>query len=111
VVVAEEVEEAVEEQDGDLLFDGVAEGIGLIEGAGDADGHFAKAAGRVRGGKTEDVGGGVLAEEVAIQLAQVPVGGQQGGEGGAAGDFDLEAEGKIAEPGPVKPGHPGLEQK
>jgi hypothetical protein len=111
MVVAEEVEEAVEEEDGDLLFDGVAGSGGLFEGAGDADGHFAEGAGGVRSGETEDVGGSVFAEEIAIQLAKVAVGGQQGGEGCAGGDFGLEAKGEIAEPGPVEPGGPGLKEK
>jgi hypothetical protein len=84
MVVAEEVEEAVEHEDGDFGFGVVAEVAGLGGGAVDGDGEVAEVAGGIRGWEGEDVGGLVEPAEVAVEAAEIVVGGDEDAEGAAA---------------------------
>ena len=90
MVVAHQVKHAVQHQDADFLLDGVAEFARLRAGAASGDGDVAEEraarAGRL-GREREDVGGVVLAAEVAVQAAQFGVAGDQHVEGAALGDF------------------------
>jgi hypothetical protein len=86
VVEAGEVKQAVEEEDADLVAEGVAEGVGLADGGVEGDGEVAGVVrGELgRGGEAEDVGGLVFAAEGAVEAAELGVGGEE--------DFDLAGE-------------------
>lgn len=97
VVVAEEVEEAVEEEDAEFGRGVVAVGGGLGGGAVPGNSYVAQWALGLAGGKREDVGGVVLAEEVAVHALEAGVGGNEAAEGAAEGDFIAEGAGKGLE--------------
>ena len=99
MVVAEEVEEAVEDQDFDFGRDVVAETGGLFEGAISGDGHFAELG---FAGEAEDVGGVVVLEEGEVEALEFVIVGDENGEGLAGGDFGGEAGDKGAEAGLVE---------
>jgi hypothetical protein len=91
VVEAGEVKQAVEEEDADLVAEGVAEGVGLADGGVEGDGEVAGVVrGELgRGGEAEDVGGLVFAAERFVETTECGVVGEQ--------DLDLasEADGKA----------------
>ena len=73
VIVSQQVEDAMEHEDGNFLFDGVSEFASLRAGAAERDGEVAEAGtGR---GKGEDVRRVVFLAEVAIEAAQFGIAG------------------------------------
>jgi hypothetical protein len=86
VVEAGEVKQAVEEEDADLVAEGVAEGLGLAGGGVERDGEIAGMVGGdlERSGEAEDVGGFVFAAEGAVETTEFGVGGEE--------NFDLAGE-------------------
>ena len=99
VVVAEEVEETVEDQDLDFGGDIVAEGGGLFEGAVGGDGDFAEIG---FAGEAEDIGGVIVLEEGEVEPLEFAIVGDENGEGLTGGDFvgkdgDKSAEARLVE--------------
>jgi hypothetical protein len=79
VVLAGEVEEAVEEEDANFVAQGVAVGGGLAGSSFERDGEVTgvfDGEGRRRG-EAEDVGGFVFATEALVELAQGRVAGKE----------------------------------
>lgn len=74
MVHAKEMECAMEHENHDLLFDGVAELGGLLAGALEGDGEF------VGTGEGKDVGGGILTAELEVEAAEFGIAGEQAGE-------------------------------
>ena len=89
MVFAAEMEEAVEEEDFDLDFEGVVEGSGLAGGGVEGDGEVAGVlGGDFEGrGEAEDVGGLIFAAVGAVEALELGVGGEEDV------DFALEADG------------------
>jgi len=100
VIHAQQVEETVQHQDADFVFERVAEGGGLRAGAGGGDRDFAERAlearpGGLSHGERKDVGGIVLAQEVAVQAAECGIAGDKTGETGTLSDFAAQSSGEA----------------
>ena len=93
VVVAGEVEQAVENQHLDLGGEGMALFEGLTERGGDRDGQVAGDffGANAIGGEGKHVGGLVFTAELAVEAADGEVGGE------LHGDFALEADGGLGQ--------------
>jgi len=89
VVVAGEVEQAVEDEDLQFAGEGVALIGGLAAGGFNADGEVAGQlfCANAFGGERENVGGFVFAAELAVEFADGGIGGEEDG------DFAAEADG------------------
>ena len=88
MIVAEEVEDAVDDEEGYFVLDGATGFVGLTEGLGEADDNVAEVRGFV-GGRGED-GVGSVRGGLGIVVA-LPWTGVGGGEGEDVGDFVVAA--------------------
>ena len=92
VVEAGEVQEAVEEENAEFGFEGVAVFGGLAGGGVEGDSEVAgvlvglREAGDGVGGEAEDVGGFVFVTEGAVEAFKLGVGCEQDGDGAGEGD-------------------------
>jgi hypothetical protein len=94
------VEETVQHQDADFVFERVAEGGGLGAGAGGGDGDFAERGLEDRPGglsywERKDVGGVVFAQEVAVEAAEGGVAGDHTAEAGTVRDLAAQGSGEA----------------
>jgi hypothetical protein len=103
MVVAGQVEKAVKNQHSKLCGQRVAAGGGLLAGGGDADGQVARRALRsfqprkLDRREREHIGGLVLAAELAVEAADILVGGEQDGDLAAEANSGLRQGKKAAE--------------
>jgi hypothetical protein len=86
MIHAGQVQNSVQHQNPEFIFNGVAELGGLLRGAVERDGEFSRLT--VRGRKREHIGGMILAPKLAIEFAKLPVVRDQARYGApAAGDL------------------------
>ena len=97
MIVAEQVQKAVEHEDTHFGLNRVSKGGRLFAGAFQRDGEVAE---RSRGGagrEAQDIGGVVVTKEVAIQAAESGVRGEETSEGTALRNLPLEGLGELAQ--------------
>jgi hypothetical protein len=95
VVHSHQVQGSVEHQHLQFVVEFVAVVGCLGGGTVYGDGQFADPVGFV-GGKAEHVGGLIVGEEIAVQLLELGIVGEQAIEGPATGDFQAEGLGEFA---------------
>ena len=108
VVETGEMEEAVKQEDAELVGEGVAVFGGLAGGGVEGDGEIARVlmgcwqAGDGVGWEAEDVGGFVFVAEGAVEALELSVGGEEDGDGalegnGGSGAVEEAREGWLVE--------------
>jgi hypothetical protein len=97
VIHAQKMQNPVQHQDAKFVGRGVSELFGLIFSAVYRDGDFADETLRGTGRKGQNVGGIVVAEEVAVQALQFSIASEQASEVVAARDFGAQPFGEAAQ--------------
>jgi hypothetical protein len=92
MIHAQQVQQAMQHENPDLLQGAVAEGPSLGAGAWKGDGDVSKKG--ARGGERQHVGGVIVAQKLKVQAAQFGIARDQAVEGAAMGHFHLEAAGE-----------------
>jgi hypothetical protein len=96
----EQMQDAVQHENADFLSDGVAVLSCLLLGALKRDRDFTQESVRFGNGKRKYIGGVVFSEELPIEVAQLPVSGDQTAEGVTAGYLRLQALGEGPQTAP-----------